>query len=176
MKVEVGYFTGPRNSVRKEFTSEHTYDMTLKDETSILTPVLLVKTTPQGAGNLAKSSYLYIKDFSRYYFIDDIRSVRACLVEISASVDPLKSWAEKIYEQTALIEYTSDDKAAKMYAEDPKVTMYADAITTTINLKPDKDKDYSLPSSGETVKLTTFTKTPEYILITAGPSGKGGTK
>ena len=59
---------------------------TLKDGTSVINPVILV------SGDLTSfvnANYMYISTFGRYYFINDIVSVRVNLFEIHAHVDYL---------------------------------------------------------------------------------------
>lgn len=74
------------NRVTKELTLITTLSGTLKSETSIINPVLLIE------GDLTSfinCNYLTIPIFGRSYFVTDIRSIRSNLVEVTAHVDVL---------------------------------------------------------------------------------------
>lgn len=98
----------------------------LKNSTSIINPVIVfdlsktnkyvmdgngldvtdngIRITFEDATNaLLVSNYCYIPEFGRYYYIDDIISLRTGLWEISMSVDVLMSNKEKIATQVAMV-------------------------------------------------------------------------
>lgn len=64
---------------------------TLKEETSIISPVVLMELE-----NPSNYNYAYIPEFRRYYFISDIVSVRKGLWRISMKVDVLESFKNYI--------------------------------------------------------------------------------
>lgn len=71
---------------------------TLRAECSITNPVIEVQST-----GLITSNYVFIEEFNRYYFIDEITSVRNGLWRISMTVDVLMSFKTEILNQRALI-------------------------------------------------------------------------
>lgn len=73
---------------------------TLRDESSITHPVILVESP-----TLITHNYCYISAFdSRYYFINDIKVVSNKLYEISLEVDVLMSWKNGLLNTEAFID------------------------------------------------------------------------
>lgn len=64
---------------------------TLRESCSIIDPVIRIEGTLPPTAN-----YLYIPDFKRYYFINDIISIRNSLYEIHAHCDVLCSAGENL--------------------------------------------------------------------------------
>ena len=73
---------------------------TLKNNTSVRNPVIQLKVADYD--NARQCNYCYIADFSRYYYIDDIRIVNA-IIEISMTVDVLESYKDDILNSTQLV-------------------------------------------------------------------------
>lgn len=65
------------------------YDVTLKDDTSVLQPDIVLKWT--GSGSPTSFNYVYIPDFMRYYWISNWTYSERCWVA-SCSVDVLASY------------------------------------------------------------------------------------
>ena len=72
----------------------------LREESSILAPIITVEAT---AGTFASVNYAYIEDFDRYYYIEDLASIRNGLTQITMRVDVLMSYKEQIKNSSALI-------------------------------------------------------------------------
>lgn len=72
-------------------------DVTLKNETSLNSPVFLLSG--------ARPNYTYAKFEGAYYFIDDIRSVRNNLYEIACTLDVLATHKAQIANTSAFIEF-----------------------------------------------------------------------
>ena len=139
--------TSPVEKIGKDLTGELIIsDVVLKRDTSILRPVLLVSAD----GSVFSYNYMYIEEFGRYYFIDDIRSVNNNIWEISAHVDVLETYKEAILSNSAIIENT-ERKGANMYLYDPEIMR--------VNCKHKTDI-INFPSG--------LLDTGEFILITAG--------
>lgn len=73
---------------------------TLKNNTSVRNPIIQLKVLDYD--NARQCNYCYIADFSRYYYIDDIRIVNA-IIEISMTVDVLESYKDDILNSTQLV-------------------------------------------------------------------------
>lgn len=58
----------------------------LRNETSIIDPTIRIEAP---INDIAQCNYFYIPQFNRYYFVTDIRSLRAGLSEISGHCDVL---------------------------------------------------------------------------------------
>lgn len=105
----------PVEKIGKNLTNSHTIsDVVLKRDTSILRPVLLINS----AQDIYTYNYMYISEFSRYYFIDDIRSVNNNMWEISAHVDVLETYSSQILANTAVLK--RQEKKFNLYLDDPE--------------------------------------------------------
>ena len=115
-----------KNKVDKSLTLIATLSGTLRQETSIVDPVVLV------AGDLddyVEANYCTIEDFGRSYFITNIRSVRAGLVEISCHVDVLSSFKTQIRENRAIIHRQAN--TWNLYLNDGSFRVYQNPIVLT---------------------------------------------
>lgn len=89
------------NKVNKNITELTQLTGTLKEESSIIDPVILVA----GIDNyLANANFAYIPEFHRYYFITNIESVRTNLWRITMHVDVLYTYKEYIWPNYAIIQ------------------------------------------------------------------------
>lgn len=84
--------------IGKSLSATQSFTGSLKDQTSIINPSILVKSAGVPQGNYAR-----IDAFGRYYFITDIVSVRNELWEIKMHVDVLQTYASQIRACGALI-------------------------------------------------------------------------
>ena len=90
------------NRINKVLTDETEFDVRLKDKSSVVNPVLVLKSE-----TYINFNYAYIPKFQRYYFVDDISVfpnkmyllTLRCDVLTSFKDDILKSYA-RIIEQT----------------------------------------------------------------------------
>lgn len=88
-----------RNSTKVITAFTLTTEAVLKQPTSVTDPTLLIEADE----TIVNYNYLYIQQFNRYYYIDDIVSVNHNLWEIRASVDALASFRDQIGENGAMI-------------------------------------------------------------------------
>lgn len=135
-----------KNSISKSLQSELSLEGTLRDETSIKNPVLRVV----GDTSIVSYNYVYIESFSRYYFVNDIISVRTGLWELYLTVDVLMSFKAEILGCVGIIDHTTSTLTDEYLPSDIWQALVKDK-TDIINFNGS-----SLLSSGE------------YILITAG--------
>ena len=114
--------TSPRNFVTKTITQVGT-DLSgdLRQETSIVRPAILIEsdTVPVSA------NYMYIADFGRYYFIEDIVSVRKGLWEIHATVDPLYTYATQLKNCSGIVHRAESEGAYNLNLNDGSFKAYA---------------------------------------------------
>lgn len=87
------------NKITKSPSTVMTLTGTLRDETDIVDPVIII----EYAGTLTNCNYMYISEFSRYYFITKIESVRTNLWRVYAHCDVLKTYAEAILGTPAVV-------------------------------------------------------------------------
>lgn len=102
-----------KNKITKTLTGEVEYTGTLRDETSVINPTVLIHAT-----NLSLYNYAYIPEFHRYYFIRDVVSVRNGLWRVSMSVDVLMSFKDDIYDLNVILSDTESTGQNDYYAGD----------------------------------------------------------
>lgn len=71
---------------------------TLRDNTSIVNPTIIVQTS-----GLISANYAYIEEFNRYYFINDIVAINLFLYEISMTCDVLMTYKNEIKNLSAIV-------------------------------------------------------------------------
>lgn len=85
-------WSGEPNRIDKPLTAEPniTLNGTLREECDLAEPLILVQTDPRG------QNYVYIPEFSRYYYIEDITAERSNAFRIRLRVDVLMSYKSQI--------------------------------------------------------------------------------
>lgn len=124
---------------------------TLRDETSVQTPTILVNKTQ----NITAYNYMYVPEFGRYYYITDITSINRNLWAVDCKVDVLQSYAAQIKNQTGIIE--RQENSWNLYINDPEFVVTSKQRIQTKNF----------PNS--------FDTTPHYVLILVGRPGEEST-
>ena len=87
MEIALCVNLSEKNKIGKNLSSMNIFVGTLKEETSIINPVVLMELE-----NPALYNYAYIPEFNRYYFITDMVAVRNGLWRVSMHVDVLESF------------------------------------------------------------------------------------
>ena len=113
------------NTIGKTLTEESVRTGTLKDGCSVLSPSVVLT-----GENLSGYNYAYIPQFSRYYFIKEITSVKSGLWEISMRVDVLETYKDSIKANTAILK--RQEKIWDMYINDEKFKAESTNKTATI--------------------------------------------
>ena len=108
----------PKNKIVKSLTNIGTFSCALKENTSVLNPVIIIATNE----NLYNSNYMEIPIFNRKYFITDIRSIGSDRWEVSAHVDVLDTYASAIKSNTAVIR--RQENVYNLYLNDPDFLTY----------------------------------------------------
>lgn len=116
-----------KNKIGKSLTDQISYNGTLRDETSVINPVVLLE-----AVNLSLYNYAYIPEFHRYYFIRDIVSVRNGLWRISLDVDVLESFKTGILNLNVILS-DSEAKGASDYLDGEQWRANVKAVTDIVN-------------------------------------------
>lgn len=122
--MQISLFTcnAERNRVNKSdhLTNRFAIDGTLKKSTSVTHVVIEVeKTNP----TMYDYNYMYIDEFKRWYFIDDIRSVKNNIWEITASVDVLFSFMNDIKRSNGVVDKYEQQSTANVYFDDGSFVM-----------------------------------------------------
>ena len=123
MKIRLMAYSGKRNKINKagNFYNEWVTSGTLRENTSFLHPVIVIEKPTAPMKN--SYNYMYIPEFKRYYYINDIVSVRNNLWEIHADVDVLFSNYTDIYESKAILAKAQDVSLSNMYINDGSFVM-----------------------------------------------------
>lgn len=154
--MQINLFTckAERNRINKTdyISNRFTMDGALRAQTSAMNLVIDVEKTNPVKYNY---NYMYIAEFNRYYFIDDIESIRTGIWRIYASVDVLMSFRGDIEASRVIIEKAEDETNANMYLDDGSFVMDSRKYNKV------KEFPYGLDQNGS------------YILICAGGHSNG---
>jgi len=93
----------PKNKINKSLSSVYSITGTMRNETDIVNPTILVESNIPINGN-----YAYIELFNRYYFVTEMRQVRTGLWEIHLHTDVLKSFSEGILNSPCIVARSHD--------------------------------------------------------------------
>lgn len=110
--------SSPVEKIGKTLTTGTSFSCLLKDNTSILRPTIFISS----ASDLSGFNYMYIADFNRYYFIDDIVSVHNNQWEISGHVDVLETYKTAILNNQAVVKRQASQ--FNLYLDDPDFHAY----------------------------------------------------
>lgn len=135
----------PVEKIGKTLTNGTDFSCVLKDATSILRPTIEVSSS----SNLSGFNYMYISDFGRYYFIDDIVSTHNNRWEISAHVDVLETYKTEILANSAVVR--RQQSQYNLYLDDPDFHAYNYERIQTLKFP-----------------ANTFNKALNYILVVNG--------
>ena len=91
IKVKIWSFTKRENSTKQPTGTATEFDCVLKDDTSIINPVIQI-----AASDLSGYNYAQIASFGRYYFISDIVSQANGLWSLSLECDTLATYKTAI--------------------------------------------------------------------------------
>ena len=84
------------------------YEGSLRTETSLLNPQIDIQ--HGGKSDFTQFNYAYIEDFNRYYFIDDITSVRTYISRLHLRCDVLMSYVHSIGQLPCIVARTSNEE------------------------------------------------------------------
>lgn len=126
--VNVYVNSSENNRVSKEISQLTSFTGTLRNECSIIDPIITFEGSLE---TLAGANYLYISKFKRYYFIRNIRSIRSDLVEISAHVDVLMSFADGIRSNVGIVKRNANQW--NLYLNDGSIACYQNPKICSMN-------------------------------------------
>lgn len=114
LSVQLMNNSSPVEKIGKTLSAGNTYNCALKDDTSVLDPVIIIQTSD----NIYTYNYMYISDFGRYYFINDIVSLNNNRWMIKAHVDVLETYKANILNNNAVIK--RQENLFNLYLDDPE--------------------------------------------------------
>jgi len=129
LSIQLMNNSSPVEKIGKTLSAGNTYSCALKDDTSVLDPVIILQTSD----NIFSYNYMYISDFGRYYFIKDIKSLNNNRWEVSAHVDVLETYAAAIKANSAVIK--RQEKFFNLYLDDPEFKTYNYERIQTLKFK-----------------------------------------
>ena len=147
--MEITLYTNEseKNKLDKTITNSVLLEGNLRDESSIINPIILISSNKEDIPYMY--NYAYIPAFGRYYFITDIESVRTGIWRVSMHVDVLMSYKEQIKNLNVIIN-NSEETGANNYLSGEQWITNVKNTTNIVNFPN------GLNDNGE------------FILITAG--------
>lgn len=145
LSVQLMNNSSPVEKIGKTLSAGNTYSCALKDDTSVLDPAIIIQTSD----NIYTFNYMYISDFGRYYFINDILSLNNNRWMIKAHVDVLETYKDNILSNQAVIKRQTE--LYNTYLNDPEWKVYAYEKTVAYKFS-----------------AAPFTKDLKYLLTVAG--------
>ena len=133
------------NRVVKTLTDEKQLSGELRNQTSVLNPSIII----ESADNISTYNYAYIPEFSRYYYITEIISVRTNCWAISLRCDVLMSYKDEIRSMSVILNNTQETGLSN-YLSSPN---WVNLVKTKTDIK-------TFPKG--------LSNEGEFILITAG--------
>lgn len=107
------YNNQPMNMIPKTPETKFTVEGELRDESSIVDPVILIEYSNPVAAN-----YAYIEQFHRFYYVTDWVAVRTGLWRCTMHTDVLKTFSQGILGSPAIIAKTASYDF-NLYIPDP---------------------------------------------------------
>lgn len=101
MTIKFYQNSSEEKAVDKNITQLVTVEGILRESSSVIDPVINVSGVDQYIGSI---NYAYIEEFNRYYFINDITSVRDNMWRMSMHTDVLYTYRTAIRNNHAIIE------------------------------------------------------------------------
>lgn len=135
------------NKLFKDITQVAEIDITFKEQTNIIDPVLTLKTNVDYSNNC---NYLYIPEYDRFYFIMDFTSVKKGLWQVNCHVDVLTSNRVEINKLRAVI--SRQEFVYNLNLDDGTLKATADPIVITKSF-PKSIRDYEGSEVGSNILI-----------------------
>ena len=136
--------TSELNKLDKTLTTITTLTGTLKTETSIIDPIIIVESVLL---DLKTCNYCTISEFGRSYFVNNIKSIRNNLIELTCHVDVISTYKSQIRSQFAIVH--KQENNWNLYLNDGSFKCYQNPIVLT-------------------KKFTNGFTTPSFVMAVAG--------
>lgn len=151
MDIKLYFTTSPDNRMTKYLLNESIMQGTLRDVSNVVNPVVLIERDISQLSGIY--NYVYIPEFHRYYFINEMQSYRNDFVLLSLTVDVLFSFKNQILDNVAIVDKAQQEEFSNIYYDDGSF------ITEARDFYTIKTFDNGFNDDGE------------FILITAGGGG-----
>lgn len=100
MKLKLYKNMSEKERIGKRLIEEIDMEGVLHGESSVIDPTILINATQ----SIAEYNYMYIEEFKRFYFINNIVAVRNGLFRVEAHVDVLESFQAPIKALNVIID------------------------------------------------------------------------
>lgn len=114
--------SSPKNQLDKSLTNISTVSGVLKEDSSIVDPVIIFRLNNAQMALMPSANYMTIPTFGRSYFITDILFVNNVMAEVHAHCDVLTSYATAIRANEAIIYRQENDW--NLYLDDGSFQVY----------------------------------------------------
>lgn len=103
MEISLYVNHSENNKIHKNLTSGETLSGTLRSESNVISPGIIIH-----YANPTGFNYAYIPDFKRYYFITEMTAVRTDIWNLKLASDPLMSFADAIMQCPVILNETTE--------------------------------------------------------------------
>ena len=145
MELNLYYNTSDNRTINKSLTSGLTISGNLREESSIINPIITIKSDA-----LIRENYAYIPETQRYYYIVNKESIRTGIWRLHMKVDPLMSFKRDILALSVVVSKQSAITNGDEYIDDGSLVTDNQLFKTVYKF-----------AEG-------FNDNAQYILITAG--------
>ncbi len=145
MEVKFFYNISDARCINKQLIEGDSFEGQMRDEISIMTPIVRFDTN-----EILKFNYAYIPELERYYSITDITVFREGIIDVSMAVDVLMSFKRDILNSLAVVDKQSMIQNGDEYIDDGSLVT-DNVMFNTITEYPNG-----------------FNNSVEYVLIVAG--------
>lgn len=114
MEVSLYHNSSENNAINKRITLKSTVSAILKAPASVEDPIIIL----DYAGILLDANYVYIPEFSRYYFIEESKTLTGGRIEMQLSVDVLMSFSSQIMTTPVIIDKQEQLSMVNKYFND----------------------------------------------------------
>lgn len=114
------------NRMVKEISEITTLTGTLRNQTSIINPTIIIEID---LTEIANCNYMWIEEFNRFYFIRNITSIRNNIVEITGHCDVLSTYASSIQNCTGIVK--RQENIWNLYVDDNAFMTYQNPLVIT---------------------------------------------
>lgn len=152
MEIFTYKYTGDKKKINKgdqikEANIKHEFNAVWLEDTSIENPTMQIHNVYNNLLSVMDENYVYVRDFGRYYFVDDIIYRNGGIVDIQMSIDPLYSFHKDIEEADLFCIRCADKKYYNPNIPDNLMNIYAKKYITASNIGTiprAKEGDYSI--------------------------------
>ena len=145
MELNLYYNTSDNRTINKSLTSGLITSGNLREESSIINPIITIK-----SDTLIRENYAYIPETQRYYYIVNKESIRTGIWRLHMKVDPLMSFKRDILALSVVVSKQSAITNGDEYIDDGSLVTDNQLFKTVYKF-----------ADG-------FNDNAQYILITAG--------